>query len=168
MLFSLLWFKKKNLMRKLSYLCNLLLTVWSYIFFFQFKIYLTLFSFLIQIYIMYFVSLKHCAACFCYISFWFVFTLLFWVKHVSIIWKCIKSKFSFFVARWYKSLFDKTFKGLLWFILESKFFVSIVIIGNSDPSNSNTTLPLRDFPLKFITPLKYQMLRLKKPQNIPK
>lgn len=61
--------KKKNLMRKLSYLCNLLLTVWSYIFFFQFKIYLTLFSFLIQIYIMYFVSLKHCAACFCYISF---------------------------------------------------------------------------------------------------
>lgn len=114
--------KKKNLMRKLSYLCNLLLTVWSYIFFFQFKIYLTLFSFLIQIYIMYFVSLKHCAACFCYISFWFVFTLLFWVKHVSIIWKCIKSKFSFFVARWYKSLFDKTFKGLLWFILESKFF----------------------------------------------
>lgn len=122
MLFSLLWFKKKNLMRKLSYLCNLLLTVWSYIFFFQFKIYLTLFSFLLQIYIMYFVSLKHCAACFCYISFWFVFTLLFWVKHVSIIWKCIKSKFRFFVARWYKSLFDKTFKGLLWFILESKFF----------------------------------------------
>lgn len=122
MLFSLLWFKKKNLMRKLSYLCNLLLTVWSYIFFFQFKIYLTLFSFLLQIYIMYFVSLKHCAACFCYISFWFVFTLLFWVKHVSIIWKCIKSKFSFFVARWYKSLFDKTFKGLLWFILESKYF----------------------------------------------
>lgn len=48
------------------------------------------------------------------------------------------------------------------------FFVSIVIIGNSDPSNSNTTLPLRDFPLKFITPLKYQMLRLKKTQNIPK
>lgn len=46
--------------------------------------------------------------------------------------------------------------------------MSIVIIGNSDPSNSNTTLPLRDFPLKFITLLKYQMLRLKKTQNIPK
>lgn len=40
--------------------------------------------------------------------------------------------------------------------------MSIVIIGNSDPCNSNTTLPLRDSLLKFITPVKYQMLRLKK------
>lgn len=89
-------FKKKKTLWENSHTCAIY--CWQYgvtYFFFQFKIYLTLFSFLIQIYIMYFVSLKHCAACFCYISFWFVFTLLFWVKHVSIIWKCIKSKFSF-------------------------------------------------------------------------